>query len=335
MQRIPSLTKIKLNREWVIFSLIYFSLSFNALVLKTHQTPGWYNGTLVSNHQQLLAFQYVNNEQSRLLQFLVPEFFHRLLGIQIENAYALARLLFVFLAFLCFHIFLRKWFSQAESLAGVLILWGALPIAFQSPDLQESAPLLMLMFILCLWAIRENKDVLFGIFLFIGGGLTNETLLAIAAGYFFVNIRSFKVRDLINSGLKTVLFSFPAYLAQGIIRYFTIDQPHLGGAFHLPGNLNGIWYELTHPVAALYTGLYIYLLVVFSIFWLLPLIGYKRSPQFLQRMFWVTPLFLVAHLITGIIYEVRQMIPLGFILIPMSLFLIFPKTNPDVEVGCK
>ena len=187
----------------------------------------------------------------------------------------------------------------------------------------------MLMFILCLWAIRENRDILYGLFLLIGGGLTNETLLAIAAGYFFVNIRSFKVRDLFNTGLKTALFSFPAFLAQGIIRYITRNQPHLGGAFHLIDNLNGIWSELTHPVLALYTGLYIYLFAIFSVFWLLPLIGFKRSPRFLQRMFWVTPFFLGAHMITGIIYEARQMIPLGFILIPMALFLIFPKTEVE------
>lgn len=137
VKQIPFLNQFKLNREWVIFSLIYFSLSISALVLKTHQASGWFDGTLVSNHQQLMSFQYANNEQSRLLQFLVPEFFHQLLGIYIENAYALARLLFVFLAFLCFHIFLRKWFNQAESFAGVLLLWGALRYAFQIADLQN------------------------------------------------------------------------------------------------------------------------------------------------------------------------------------------------------
>lgn len=184
MRQFPLLNKIKFNHERVIFSLIYFSLSVTALSLKIHQTPAWYSGLLISNHQKLMAIQFTNNEQSRLLQFLVPEFFHRVLGIYIENGYALARLLFVFLAFLSFHFFLRKWFSPAESFVGVLILSGALPIAFQVSDLQESAPLLMLMFVLCMWAIREGKDTLYCVFLLVGGGLTNETLLAIAAVHF-------------------------------------------------------------------------------------------------------------------------------------------------------
>jgi hypothetical protein len=58
-------------------------------------------------------------------------------------------------------------------------------IPFLIKDLQESAPLLMLLFILGLWVLREKKDLLFGLLLILGGGLTNETMLVMAAGYFF------------------------------------------------------------------------------------------------------------------------------------------------------
>lgn len=321
--------KINEDRELVIFALIYFALSVTALMLKLHSAPGWYDGTLLSNHQKLMAFQYTNNEQSRLLQYLVPEILHRITGLYIENSYVLARLTFVFFAFLTFHFFLRKWFDRAESFAGVLILFSALPVAIMISDLQESAPLLMLMFILCLWAIRERKDFLFSVFLLIGGGLTNETLLAISVGYFLGNFQSFRFSALWRTGFRTLLLSLPAFLTQGVIRFFTRHQPHLGGAFHLPDNLKGIWNELTQPVTAMHQGFYIYPLLLFSIFWFLALLGYPRSPEFFQRMFWMVPLFVIAHLITGIIYEARQMVPLGFIIIPMSLFFIFSKANPD------
>jgi hypothetical protein len=110
------------NREVLLFVPIYFFLSLTNLVLKLRLTPGWTDGTLDGIHNQLMAFQYTNNEQSRLFQFLVPEFFHRVFSLTIGSSYALARLLFVFMAFVVFHFFLRKWFSQAESFAGVLIL---------------------------------------------------------------------------------------------------------------------------------------------------------------------------------------------------------------------
>jgi hypothetical protein len=99
----------------------------------------------------------------------------------------------------------------------------------------------------------------------------------------------------------------------------------LGGGFHLPDNLAGIWDEIRDPIAALFHGLYVYPFLIFSIFWIYAAVGYRKSPRFLKSVFWLVPLFVVGNLITGIITESRQMIPLGFILIPMSLFLIFPK----------
>jgi hypothetical protein len=322
-------TRLFHNREVWLFVPIYFFLSLTNLILKLRMTPAWMDGTLVNNHNALMAFQYTNNEQSRLLQFLIPEFFHRAFSLSIVSSYALARLLFVFLAFIVFHFYLRKWFSQAESFAGVVILSGSLAISFLINDLQESAPLLMLLFILGLWALRERKDLLFCLLLILGGGLTNETMLAMAAGYFFYRISSFKMKDIIKTGLTTILIALPAFLIQGGIRYITRDRPHLGGAYHLPGNLTGIWSEISNPMGALFHGRYIYPFLIFSVFWIYAVVGYPKSPRFLKSLFWVIPFFIAANMITGIIFESRQMIPLGFILIPMSLFLIFPKEVPQ------
>ncbi len=313
------------NREVLLFVPIYFFLSLTNLVLKLRLTPVWTDGTLINDHNALMAFQSTNNEQSRLFQFLVPEFFHRVFSISIVDSYTLARFLFVFMAFVVFHFFLRKWFSQAESLAGVVILSGSLAVTFLIVDLQESAPLLMLLFILALWALREKKDLAFCLLLILGGGLTNETMLVMAAGYFFYRVPDSKVSSIIRTGFRTFRIALPAFLVQGVIRYITRDRPQLGGAYHLPDNLSGIWSEISHPLNALFNGQYIYPFLIFSIFWIYAAVGYRKSPRFLKSMFWIIPLFVAGNLITGKIYESRQMIPLGFILIPMSLFLLFPK----------
>jgi hypothetical protein len=325
------LNKIFHNRELLLFAAIYFFLSLTNLVLKLRLNPAWTDGTLEGNHYRLMAFQYTNNEQSRLFQFLIPELFHRTFSLSIESSYALARLLFVFLAFVAFHFFLRKWFSQAESFAGVLILSGSLAITFLINDLQESAPLLMLLFILALWALREKKDLLFAGLLVLGGGLTNETMLVLAAGYFFYRISSFKFSDIMKTGFTTFLIALPAFLVQGGIRYINRNQPQLGGGFHLLDNLQGLWSEIRNPIDALFHGIYVYPFLVFSIFWIFAMIGYRKSPHYLKTMFWVIPLFVAGNLITGIISESRQMIPLGFILIPISLFLLFPRETQQTE----
>jgi hypothetical protein len=325
------LNQIFHNREVLLFLPIYFFLSLNTLILKLRMTAAWTDGTLASNHDSLLAFSYYNNEQSRLFQFLLPEFFHRVFSISIISSYAFARLLFVFMAFVVFHFFLRKWFSMAESFSGVLILSGSLVITFLVTDLQESAPLLMLLSILGLWALRDKKDLLFCLLLILGGGLTNETMLVMAAGYFFYRIPSSKMSDIIKTGFTTCLIALPAFLIQGGIRYINRYQPHLGGAYHLPDNLIGIWNEIHNPPLTLFYGVYIYPFLIFSIFWICAALGYSKSPRFLKSVFWLIPLFVAAHMVTGIIYESRQMIPLGFILIPMSLFFIFPKEFPHPD----
>jgi hypothetical protein len=60
-------------RELSRFAPVYFVLSVINLSLKIHLTKPWLDGTLAANHRALLAFDYTNNEQSRWLQFYVPD----------------------------------------------------------------------------------------------------------------------------------------------------------------------------------------------------------------------------------------------------------------------
>ena len=316
------------HHEALVYIPVYFFISFTDLVLKLRHASGWQNGNLLSNHTKLMAFQYYNNEQSRVLQYLVPEGLHRVFDFSIITSYAISRLVFVFLAFVVFHYFLRKWFSPIASFAGVMILSAAMPVTFLIHDLQESAPLLMLMFILGLWAIREEKDLLFSLFMLIGGGLTNESMLVLPLGYFLYRARSWNIKHLFLTGLRTILVALPAFAAQGVLRYITRFQPHLGGAFHWPDNIEGIWAEITFPYQSIFNGTYIYPFLIFSIFWLLAIIGLFKSPRFFRRVFWITPFFLAANLVTGKIMESRQMIPLGFIIIPLALFILVPEAAP-------
>jgi len=321
------------HRELIIFSLIYFFLSLVSLIQKIRMTPTWTNGDLVRNHSLLMNFQYYNNEQSRVMQYLIPELFSRIFSLETPNNYAFARLIFVFLAFLVFHFFLRKWFTSSESFAGVLILWGSMSVSFMLYDLQESAPLMMLMFILCLWAIREKKDLLFTVALWFGGGLVNETMLILPAAYYFFRLNSIQPKHIFKTTLKTVIIALPAFITQATLRYMTRSRPHLGGAYHFPGNWSGILADISKPITQFYSSDYLLPFFIFSIFWIFALFGYKKSPLFLKRVFWITPFFIVAHLITGIIKESRQMIPLGFIIIPMALFFIFRPHNSNPKNG--
>ena len=55
-----------------------------------------------------------------------------------------------------------------------------------------------------------------------------------------------------------------------------------------------------------------------------PFVRFERQPRYFRRISVIVPVFVAAHMITGIIMETRQMIPLAFIVIPMSLITMFP-----------
>lgn len=309
-------------REFSLFVPVYFFLSLIALRDKLLLTAVWFDGTLSGNHNLLLQFNYTNNEQSRLLQFFIPELFRRLFSTSIEDAYILQRWLFIFLTLVCFHFYLRKWFSASVSFAGVLFLAAILPLANQN-DLQESAPLLLLTFLAGLWAIRDNNIAALAI-VFLVGGLNNETMLALPFVYLLCNYKSNKINDLVILIRNTALISLPLILPIGLVRYINRDRPALVPLWQLPDNINGIWHQLAHlDLLHLYDASFLYVFFIFGFFWIYAFLRFKEQPLFLRRASLMVPIFVLVHLVVGFMTEVRLMLPLSGIIIPMALGFIF------------
>jgi hypothetical protein len=223
----------------------------------------------------------------------------------------------VSLAFICFHVYLRRWFDDRISFCGVVLLAAIIPFTFHPGDLQESSPLLLLTFLLGLWTIREDRTILMAT-VFLIGGINNETMLIFPLVYFLYNFVAFDVRRLVILCRDTLLVSLPMVIALGTIRYINRDRPVRGGSWQLSNNLEGL---LNGYV--LHWGF----LFIFGVLWIYALLQYERKPLFLKRAFLMIPFFLAAHLVAGIITEVRLMLPLGFIIIPMALFYIYPDVS--------
>ncbi len=290
--------KFFLGLSRILLLLFCTTLSYLNLRIKLYLTPSWYNGTLLQNHNSLIQFNYYNNEQSRILQYYIPEIIHNIFQINIVNCYLIQRLTFISFAFYFFYFFNKKWITPFQSIIGVLILALIIPLTYKN-HLQESFSFLFLSFLLALWCIRENKLYAFSFVLLIGA-LNNETILYTPIIFLFYNS---KFRNLLFVLKKTILISSPAFIVAAIMRLVTIDRPHLGGAWHLQENMH----NLDEPF------------LLFNILWLLPFIFFKRLPYFLKCALLSIPFFVIPHLITGIISETRQMLPLGFILIPSSI----------------
>ena len=309
-------------RELVRFSMIYVFLALINLRVKLNLTPSWFDGTLERNHKFLLAFGYANNEQSRILQFLIPETLRRVFGISITNAYIFQRWLFVFLAFICFHFFLRKWFDTKLSFAGVVFLAAIMPLSYYN-HLQESAPLLMLTFLLALWAIREHKIFLYVVILFIGA-LNNETMLVLPLVHFCYNFKKFAFRHLLQLSATTIIRCLPAYAAASSIRYLTRDYPRLAKFWQLPDNIQGVIEHIQYTPLEYWDAEFLYFVILFGAFWVFAFLAFSDKPLFLKRAAIMIPVFVIIHFMVSIVKEVRLFLPLSFVLIPMALFTLFP-----------
>jgi hypothetical protein len=311
-------------REILFFAAIYLFLALIQLSAKLKVTPGWFDGSLESMHARLLARDYTNNEQSRLLQFLMPELFVRTFGLSVPHAYVLQRWLFVWLAFTLFHLYLRYWFSPAQSFGGVCFLAAVMPVTYIH-DLQESAPLLMVTFLLGLWAVRAERPVLFALALLVGAA-DNETSLFLAAVF---ALAAWPGKPFGAVAWRTAAVTAPALVFTVLVRFVNRDRPHLGGAWHLGDNLEGLWKGLLAPPLDYARTQVLSPLFLFGPMWVLAFFGWTRKPRFLRGALLAVPLFILPHFITGIISESRQMVPLAYILIPGAFFTLFAEPRPS------
>jgi len=299
------------------FVPIYLGYSFAALRLKLHTTPTWFDGSLEANHSAFLAFVGTNNEQSRIFQWLIPEFLHRA-GLSVASAYGLQRYVFVAIALTLFHVFCRRWLSPMASFAAVSVFVALLPMTARN-DLQESLPLLLVVFLVGLWCIREGWDLALAAVVLIGV-LVNETMLILAVAYVFVRWSPIADHAQLFTTMRRGLLIFaPALAIWLLVRYATRDNPHLGGdVLRIIANIND-------------RRAYAEVLGIYGVFWLYAVLAYRRLPYFLKRTLWLVPFFIAANAVTGIITETRQLLPLAYIVLPSALLYLFPVQLTDMR----
>lgn len=303
------------------FAWVYAFLSFLELRAKLQVTPAWFDGTLERNHAALLAFQYANNEQSRLLQFVIPEALIRAVGVSVPHAYMIQRWAFVALAFVLFHVYARRWFSREIAFGAVCLLAATMPFSFMN-DLQESSALMLPATLAALWAIRDGSSWTVALVLLVGA-LNNETILALVSVYFVNRWATWSPASLWHAARRTIVVGAPAFAYTAWIRYVTRDRPHLGGARHWGDNIHGIFSDLQQNPLDYPRAAYLSIFFIFHVLWVLAFLRLSEKPRFVRATLVLIPAFIVPHLYTGIIYEVRQMVPLGFVVIPAAFFWIF------------
>lgn len=248
----------------------------------------------------------------RVLAPLVVDKAASLTGASLQNTWYVTRLLFIFAAFCCLHVYLRTWFTPATTLAGVALTAGTLPLTFtNSWPHPDSIPELAL-FALGAMAIARQKDLLFALVLPLAA-LNRETSAFLVLLY--------AVARPITRGhvLRTAAFGlewFAIYAglrAMRGIRHYDYWQAarNWSDLGLLPDNYDPYYRAYAYFVVFLF-GPMLYLA--------LRALRERDAPLFVRRALLVVPCFVAVGFMFSNIIESRIFTPLYVMVLPAALF---------------
>lgn len=221
-----------------------------------------------------------------------------------EFFYLLQRVVATFLLFIFFHLYLERWFTSEIAFSGTLILAGLHVFTYRSYFYQPDSPLHLLFLTIGAYLMSkgEYKGRLYP--LTIIGSLTRETFGLIVPLH--LACFGFKKQTLKHSiGLFIVWLAVQLSL-RGL---FGVRPPFEGRP------LVNNFHESVWP------------LFLFSLMWFIPLIYFRRLPIVFRRMMLLfAPPLIAANFMFGKVEETRLFLDLAIVIIPASLFALFPET---------
>lgn len=226
-----------------------------------------------------------------------------------DTAYDRASVVFYLLAMAALlaaqYAYLRVWFTAEQALIGVLLVACTLRITIRQHDYSPSSYLEPSFFALGLLAILHGRRGWFALLVAVAT-LNRETAIFLIALFAVTQPLN---RDTIKTVLGyfaiwLVIFVGLRYLGGDAERYWTIDL-----VFRT--NVSQLWLAAFN------------ITVLLGVFWVFALLGLPRAPAFVRRSALVIPAYLAAVAIWGIWWEVRLLMPLYPLLLPLALSCLF------------
>lgn len=229
----------------------------------------------------------------------------------LEEGYLVLRGLGTVGLLLLFHRYLRRWLSISWAVGGTFLLAALHGPSYLYYWYQPDSPTDLLLWVAVAVLTLERKDR--WIFpLILVGALNRETSVFMIVIHAALRYGEEPRSKLIFRSL--VLFAIWAACFLGL-RALIGETRWSHGATMFGLFLN----NLRHPAWVLYAVLF------FGSLWLLPLLGWRHFPVELRRMALGLTTYLGLQLIFGRIREVRILLPLAVVLIPMAM-LYFERT---------
>lgn len=298
---------LALMSAWIHNKLTVKTEGFKPLRMEHHQ------GVLTGLIEPPYRFRVLAPAAAEGLQALLPSPGERDTDPKAERLDA-AYFIIVFVSFLVtyglFFRILRQWFRVSEALVGCLLLFAVIPLSitgFFSDDDFVTLALYVLGFAL----FMGGRDFLLPVIVLVGTFNREQIVFLVVfwLAYELAEGKLFRWRTLI-----VLLACVAAFLVPyEVLRHRRGNPPTLYTVrYHLENNLQHfgrlvrVWAVEVLP------------------FVILALAGLRRAPRFFGYALATLPVYVLAFFLKGKMWELAKALPMYLILIPLSLFALFP-----------
>ena len=320
------------------------SIDFSALILILSVSAviayGYFNRVHTPNlesrlelHNQIIAGTAPSPYRYRILVPFIGEVLTQGLSVVFSGkaafllAYAIVDLLSVFFLMVVLFFWLKTWFTRDQALIGVLFVAGTIPIALQDHYFQPWSLVEAGLFSLALVAIHRKHYWLLAL-LVVLASLNRETALFIPLAF----LLTIDIVSLLNARSKSEwqpILAFSGLLLIWAAVYWGLRYS-LGSTSYI-GTVEGLLGSLARNTTK---SRLFFTFVNGSLFlgglWVFALLGFRYAPGFIKRVALIVPLYLLSVAVWGAWNEVRLLMPLYPVLVPLGLSLLYPQRTKAV-----
>ncbi len=321
------------RREWVIFAIIlsvsavlafgyYVQVGRPNLAKRTQLHSEILDGTTQSPYRYQVLVPFLAENFIKAFSLFLPHFKAFLLSYALYDLAAI----FAFLSIL--YIFFKHWFAKDHALIGILFVAGTMAVALRNHCFEPWSLLEAVLFSLGLLLIYRKQHWVLGMVILLAS-LNRETAVFIPLAFLFIRIDMIGVLKGKGQVEKKTALLFLIYVLLWFIPFAGL-RCVIGTAHHIH-TVKELWAYNIEPASLFRTvvrnGLFL------GFFWIFAVLGFRHAPRFIQNAALIIPIHLLLVIVYGVWYEVRLLMPLYAILIPLGLSYVFPRTDSEKPIS--
>jgi hypothetical protein len=273
-------------------------------------------------HDEIIAGNAASPYRYRVLMPFAAEAVARVLNragvvrdAAVRWAYRLCDVMSIWLLLVSLFVWLSIWFTNEQSLVGALFVAATMPMALQDHDLQPWSVTEAALFTAALISIAHHRYSWLAILTLLAA-LNRETAVFVPLALLLVQTDWRRLR--FAEGRRTfvllvVLVAIWATTFLGLRAVRGSAEPAVSLRWLFSWNRDS---ESLHRMLTNWS-------LFLGAFWLFAALGVERAPATVRRLLWLVPPYLVTVAVWGVWFEVRLLMSLYPILLPLALAFLY------------